>query len=1153
MPASDTNESFIRQTALIVIFVVLIALGGYHQGFFSSFSTGDSRTKLNEAASETSLSGSNRASLIWSADKYLYEDLILNQGDVLLIEPGVTVYLAAGVNLNIKGKLVANGTPSSVITFTALQQGTNWGSIFFDQGNAQPGTEKSKMSNCIITDAESAIRCNFTSPIVMNTTIIDSAHYDFHLESASYVECLHTVFDRDKIFFGDAGSNLSVKWLLDVSISPPPDHTDSDVNVVIEDLKGRNCFRGVTRTPGSLEGIKLEECQYVPGESFQAKRLRSTSHRIIAYDNYSIVKQHRVYVNSSKLINISFDAHASTEKMISEVNKENLVAIVHDLTDFGTRHTITPEKYEAARYLYDRFTELGSESLKGSKFHGINSNSLTVEYDNYTHLNYELDDKRIVDLYVVNVVATLPGTDINSDQEYIISAHYDSHNLTTCPGADDDASGISAMMEAARIMSQYRFPHTIKFIAFDAEEEGYRGSGDYAWYAKLRGDNITCDIQLDMIGFNNDSEYANVIRSNGSSMWLANSLSNSNSKYGLGLNVSVHNNASYRRSDHFRFWDRGYDAVLVSENEDINNWNPYYHKSTDRIDIINFTQIQKTTQMVIAALADLVGISNTPPSSPGNIRPTVTHSLRPQLTWSPSVDLDSDDIEYQLSIGTAEGKKDIVSNFTTRKLYYQIEGIDLVYGNTYYMEIYALDATGSSSDTIRHSFEVRNTPPVLSRIGSKTVDQDDLLWLNVTAVDTDTEPTDTLVFGEDFDGFEMITTTGEVKWRPSNNDVGVHLVNFSVTDGNGGTDFEVVTITVHNVNDPPVLFQNLPPITFHEDRTRENALDLDEYFKDIDGTALTYSYQGSPNIITTIHENGIVDLAAAANWSGTDKINFTATDPENATAKGSLSVTVKPVNDPPVITYIDEIIVDEGDTITLSPNASDVDGPFLKFSYSGAMTGNTWNTGYGDAGIYTVIVTVTDGELADHHVVNLVINNVNLPPVALSGRNRTVEVGEAVHLDASLSFDPDDDLSQTGSIGGSLSYLWEFGDGGTGNSKSVSHSYEKAGIYMVTLTVTDEDMASGTFTLTVTVTELDDDSGFPVFLAVILVVLFVTPIVLVIMISRRRRETEMSAMMWQRATKERRVQKNKKIKRIIVRKTAAGGEVDGKKPENDQT
>jgi len=197
-----------------------------------------------------------------------------------------------------------------------------------------------------------------------------------------------------------------------------------------------------------------------------------------------------------------------------------------------------------------------------------------------------------------------------------------------------------------------------------------------------------------------------------------------------------------------------------------------------------------------------------------------------------------------------------------------------------------------------------------------------------------------------------------------------------------------------------------------------------------------------------------------------------------------------------------------------------------------------------------VIVTVTDGELSDHHLVNLIVNNKNRPPIALGGRNRTVTTGEAVHLDASLSFDPDYDISSSGAPAGVLTYLWDFGDGEMGQGKSVSHSYEKAGSYVVTLTVTDDEMASGNFTLIITVTRDDNFSGFPVLLAMGLIVLIVTPIIIIVVISRRRREKEMNALMWQKASKDKRVRRKKKIKRVRLRKVALSDGEDREKPEN---
>jgi len=102
---------------------------------------------------------------------------------------------------------------------------------------------------------------------------------------------------------------------------------------------------------------------------------------------------------------------------------------------------------------------------------------------------------------VSNIIATLPGT-VTPEQEYVLTAHYDSMGVhpddyadllvmlvdmfspsSPAPGVDDNASGTSAVLEAARVLSQYPFESTIKFILFAAEEQGMVGSDYYSRYA----------------------------------------------------------------------------------------------------------------------------------------------------------------------------------------------------------------------------------------------------------------------------------------------------------------------------------------------------------------------------------------------------------------------------------------------------------------------------------------------------------------------------------------------------------------------------------------------------------------------------------------------------------------------------------------------
>lgn len=102
-----------------------------------------------------------------------------------------------------------------------------------------------------------------------------------------------------------------------------------------------------------------------------------------------------------------------------------------------------------------------------------------------------------------NIIGVLPGHGPNANRQYIISAHYDAWQNA---GADDDASGVAGLLEAAHVLARHRFDATLVFVAFDQEElrgGGWgRGSRIYASRARRRGEDIAGMVSMDMIGFN---------------------------------------------------------------------------------------------------------------------------------------------------------------------------------------------------------------------------------------------------------------------------------------------------------------------------------------------------------------------------------------------------------------------------------------------------------------------------------------------------------------------------------------------------------------------------------------------------------------------------------------------------------------------------
>ena len=188
------------------------------------------------------------------------------------------------------------------------------------------------------------------------------------------------------------------------------------------------------------------------------------------------------------------------KKMITEVKAENLEATVRKLVSFGTRHTLSDTKSKtkgigaAQKWVKSEFDKYALES----------NGRLTSTIDYFT---IKADGKRITtDSQLGNVMATLKGTDPNDNRILIISGHLDSRvtnvmNVKSdAPGANDDASGVAAVMELAKIMSKRSFPSTIIFVAVTGEEQGLYGSRHLAELAKESNWNIIAMLNNDMIG-----------------------------------------------------------------------------------------------------------------------------------------------------------------------------------------------------------------------------------------------------------------------------------------------------------------------------------------------------------------------------------------------------------------------------------------------------------------------------------------------------------------------------------------------------------------------------------------------------------------------------------------------------------------------------
>ena len=226
-----------------------------------------------------------------------------------------------------------------------------------------------------------------------------------------------------------------------------------------------------------------------------------------------------------------------------------------------------------------------------------------------------------------NVLGVQTGTEF-PNKKFIICAHYDDMpSGTTAPGADDNASGTAAVIEAARIFSQYSFPFTIVYALWDEEEQGLIGSDYYATQAANAGDSILGVINMDMIAYDGNSDgNADVHTSSvANTSALKDKMLEINLAYGINLDLDVVPAQPY--SDHQSFLDRGYGAILLIEDD--NDFHPQYHTVNDNLSYYNQPYYLKMSKLALGTLAELslnlnLDIQHTPVASMTESEPIIT-------------------------------------------------------------------------------------------------------------------------------------------------------------------------------------------------------------------------------------------------------------------------------------------------------------------------------------------------------------------------------------------------------------------------------------------------------------------------------------------------------------------------------------------------
>jgi leucyl aminopeptidase len=279
-----------------------------------------------------------------------------------------------------------------------------------------------------------------------------------------------------------------------------------------------------------------------------------------------------------------------TSVLLEDISADSIGAYIEWLEDMGTRFALADNRRVVAMKIANNFKRLGCAETELDSFFIVRTYR-GVEYRQYQY----------------NVIASLPGEPAY-DSVCVMGAHYDNilttgNTFATVPGANDNASGVAAMLEIARVMklNDYKPRNTIRFVAFGAEELGLLGSADYAMKMRTSFSRIMLMLNNDMIAYETDSDR---------SKWNINIIDYNNSRYlrktaeqlciahtGLG---AFNDNTNYNRSDSYPFFNNGFKPLFFFSAK----VDPNYHTLNDLASNCNYEYCREVVKLNCAILVD---------------------------------------------------------------------------------------------------------------------------------------------------------------------------------------------------------------------------------------------------------------------------------------------------------------------------------------------------------------------------------------------------------------------------------------------------------------------------------------------------------------------------------------------------------------------
>ncbi|HEX6694287.1 MAG TPA: M28 family peptidase [Longimicrobiales bacterium] len=299
---------------------------------------------------------------------------------------------------------------------------------------------------------------------------------------------------------------------------------------------------------------------------------------------------------------------------VADISKDRIYAYANELFGYGSKYITQPGNARAIDYIISQLRSWGYEP--------------EVQYFEPTPRGGNGPVR------TANIIARLPGT-MDPDAVYVVSSHFDS--VVSGPGADDDSSGSTALLESARVMAGRPQKRTLEFAFFTGEEAGLLGSREYVRRAVASGKKIVGALNNDMIGFANDQRLDNTIR------YSNDGIRDIQHAAAMGFTKLITYDAKYYKSTDAQAYYDAYGDIVGGIGSYPILGNPHYHQSHDVLETINQQLVAEVARTNVATLMLLASS----PSRLAGVRATRSGSdVRVEWTKVPESDVRSFVIEW---------------------------------------------------------------------------------------------------------------------------------------------------------------------------------------------------------------------------------------------------------------------------------------------------------------------------------------------------------------------------------------------------------------------------------------------------------------------------------------------------------------------------